>query len=186
MSRDRVIIVTQNKNKLEEIAPLFREADVPFDNVPLQKYEVRADSVELIARVAAEHAYRELGQPLVTEDTGLYIRALNGFPRTYPAFVLDTIGRQGILKLMEDVQDRHAEFITAVAFCNGLETKTFVGRMEGNISRQETGTGGFGYDPIFIPQGESRTYAQLSREEKVAISHRTQAFRAFLCWYVSQ
>ncbi len=186
MSKDSLIIVTKNKNKLAEIAPLFREFGVTFENMALQKYEVRADSVDVVARVAAEHAYGEIGRPLVIEDTGFFIRALNGFPGVYPAFVFETIGRRGILKLMEGVQDRYAKFVTAVAFCDGHETETFIGEMEGYICDQEVGTGGFGYDPIFVPQGESKTYAQLSLEEKVAISHRTRAFRSFLKWYVSQ
>ncbi|MHA1813604.1 MAG: non-canonical purine NTP pyrophosphatase, partial [Candidatus Thorarchaeota archaeon] len=63
--------------------------------------------------------------------------------------------------------------------------KTFVGEMKGTIALEERGTGGFGYDPIFVPEGFDRTYAELSFEEKVSISHRTRAFTAFLEWYTS-
>ena len=148
--------------------------------------EIRSDDVAEIARAAAVEANRALGRAVVVDDTGFFIDALNGFPRAYPAFVLETIGRRGILRLMEGVEDRRARFVTAVAYCDGLQVKSFVGTMEGRIARDERGTGGFGYDPIFIPEGHDSTYAELSLEEKVSISHRTRAFTAFLEWYSSR
>ncbi len=185
MSRDRVVLVTRNQHKLRELEPLFREYGVPFDTTDHEKWEIRSDDVVEIARVAAERAFEVLRRPLVVDDTAFYIDALNGFPRTYPAFVLQTIGRRGILKLMEDVADRRARFITAVAYQDDELSATFKGTMEGHIATDERGMGGFGYDPIFIPEGHHVTYAQLSLEQKVAISHRSRAFRAFLDWYVS-
>ncbi|NWF95310.1 MAG: XTP/dITP diphosphatase [Candidatus Thorarchaeota archaeon] len=183
MSRAELVVLTQNQHKLAEISPLFQEYGIHFETTSMPKYEIRADSVEEVARVAAEYAYRTLMRPLVTDDTGLFIRALNGFPQTYPAFVLSTIGTGGILKILEGVEDRSAKFVTAVGYCDENGLRSFVGEMEGTIALTQAGSGGFGYDPIFIPRGESRTYAQLSLEEKVAISHRTKAFRSFLDWY---
>jgi XTP/dITP diphosphohydrolase len=185
MSKAELVVVSQNKNKLAEISPLFREHNVEFETSSLEKQEVRSDEVQIVARSAAEHAFRILKRPVVTDDTGLYIDALNGFPRAYPSFVLDTIGKEGVLKLMDGVSDRSAKFITAAAFCDGRITRAFVGEMQGSIASEAAGSGGFGYDPIFIPEGHSKTYAQLSFDEKVAISHRTRSFRAFLVWYVA-
>jgi len=183
MSRAEIVLLTQNKHKLVEITPLFKEYGVPFETSSLEKSEVRSDDVEVVARSAAVGAYQVVRRPVVTDDTGLYIDALNGFPRAYPAFVLNTIGKAGVLKLMDGVQDRKAKFVTAVAYCDESTTTTFVGEMLGRIATAEAGSGGFGYDPIFIPEGHSKTYAQLTLEEKVAISHRSRAFRLFLQWY---
>jgi XTP/dITP diphosphohydrolase len=178
-----LILVTQNKHKLAELSPLFQEFNVGFSTGEVEKLEIRSDHIEEIAKIAAEHAYQVLGHPVVVDDTGLYITSLNGFPRSYPAFVLETIGREGILKLMQGVKDRTAEFATAVGYADGTVSKTFIGKMPGEISFEERGSGGFGYDPIFIPAGYTLTYSQMSFSEKTKISHRTKAFRKFLTWY---
>ncbi len=177
--------MTTNRHKIKELTPLFARYNVEFETTSLEKLEIRSDSVEEIARVAALDAIEKIGRPVVVDDTGLFIDALNGFPRSYPAFVLETIGRAGILRLMEGVQNRSAYFITAVGYSDGRNTHTFVGQMFGSIALEERGTGGFGYDPIFIPDGHDRTYAELTLEEKVAISHRTRAFTSFLEWFTS-
>jgi XTP/dITP diphosphohydrolase len=181
-----LFLVTQNEHKLAELSPLFHEFNVEFSTGTTEKLEIRSDDIEEIARIAARHAYQNLGNPVVVDDTGLYISSLNGFPRSYPAFVLETIGREGILKLMQGVENREAEFATAVGFTDGSVLKTFVGKMSGTISTEERGSGGFGYDPIFIPNGYDLTYAQMSFSEKTKISHRTKAFRKFLTWYTER
>ncbi|MEM2142475.1 MAG: RdgB/HAM1 family non-canonical purine NTP pyrophosphatase [Candidatus Thorarchaeota archaeon] len=183
MSGADVVLVTKNQNKVRELTPIFEEYDVRFEVSAIEKEEVRSDSVETVALHAAMSAYRIIHRPLVTEDTGLYISALKGFPRAYPSFVLETIGRQGILKLMQDARDRSARFVTACAYHDGSTTMVFTGELLGRISHVEAGTGGFGYDPIFVPEGYDLTLAQLGFEEKIAISHRTRAFRALLSWY---
>ncbi|MGY5874356.1 MAG: RdgB/HAM1 family non-canonical purine NTP pyrophosphatase [Candidatus Thorarchaeota archaeon] len=184
MPSDPVILATQNQHKLAELNPLFSEFGVPYETTPIDKMEVRSDDVEVVAREAARHAYSQLNRAVVVDDTGLWIDSLGGFPRAYPAFVLQTIGIEGILKLMEDEPVRTAVFVTSVGFADEDDIKTFVGRMDGTISTSPKGLGGFGYDPIFIPTDDTRTYAQLSMDEKVRISHRTKAFRKFLTWFV--
>ncbi|MHA1882283.1 MAG: RdgB/HAM1 family non-canonical purine NTP pyrophosphatase [Candidatus Thorarchaeota archaeon] len=183
MSKDSVVLVTQNKHKLKELTPLFKEFQVTFETASLEKYEIRADDVADVALEAAKRAHRELDKPVVVDDTGLYIESLAGFPKAYPAFVLETIGTGGILKLMEAALDRTARFVIAAGYADAEQSQTFLGEMHGTIAMAHAGTGGFGYDPIFIPEGYSKTYAELSFEEKIAISHRTKAFRAFLEWY---
>ncbi|UCE11333.1 MAG: XTP/dITP diphosphatase [Candidatus Thorarchaeota archaeon] len=183
MSRDRLVLVTQNKHKLDEITPLFREANIEFESSALEKLEIRSDSVNVVAEEASRDAFEKLQKPVIVDDTGLYIDALNGFPRAYPAFILETIGLEGVLKLLEGAEDRGARFVTAVAFCDGSVSKTFTGEMKGTIAKTIVGAGGFGYDPIFVPEGHSRTYAQLSTEQKVSISHRSRAFRSFIEWF---
>ncbi|MBE0526443.1 MAG: non-canonical purine NTP pyrophosphatase, partial [Candidatus Thorarchaeota archaeon] len=104
---------------------------------------------------------------------------------SYAAFALKSIGYQGILKLLEGTEDRSARFVTAVGFCDGTHLESFVGEMKGTISEHPSGSEGFGYDPIFIPDGFTKTYAELSFDEKIKISHRSKAFRKFLEWGTS-
>ncbi len=118
----------------------------------------------------------------MVDDTGFFVSALSDFPGSYAAYVLKTIGYQGILKLLEGFKNRSARFMTAVAFNDGATTKSFIGVMHGTISERPAGDSGFGYDPIFIPDGFSKTYAELSLTEKITISHRTRAFRKLLEW----
>ncbi|MCK4279064.1 MAG: XTP/dITP diphosphatase [Candidatus Thorarchaeota archaeon] len=183
MSRDSLVLMTQNQHKLTELKPLFERFDVSFETTSMEKFEIRADNVEAVAHEAAITAYDVLKQPVVLDDSGLLVDALNGFPGTYSAYVSKTIGNAGILRLMNNIDKRTAKFVTAVGYADGDAVRTFVGVMLGNIAQAPAGKEGFGYDPIFVPRGETRTYAQLSLLEKVNISHRTKAFRKFLDWY---
>ncbi len=179
---DKIVLVTQNKHKIAELTPLFEEYGLTFETTDLEKFEIRSYDVEKIALAAARHSYAILNRPVVVDDTGFFVSSLNDFPGSYAAYVLGTIGYQGVLKLLAGRDNRSARFMTAVAFYDGVTIKSFIGIMHGHISDHPSGEEGFGYDPIFIPEGFTRTYADLDLSEKVAISHRTRAFRKFLEW----
>jgi XTP/dITP diphosphohydrolase len=185
MSRDNLVFVTQNKHKLKELKPLFEKYNVDFETTSLEKYEIRSEDIEEIARVAAKKAFETLQKPVVVDDTGFYVAALNNFPGSYAGIVLKFIGYKGILKLMSNKKERVSVFKTAVGFFDGQQLESFVGTMSGSIALEPAGEGGFGYDPIFVPTGYTKTYAELTLEEKVSISHRTKAFEEFLNWYTS-
>ena len=185
MSRARLILVTQNQHKLKELTPLFKKYNVEFDTTTLEKYEIRSESIEEIAKVAAKTAFDILQKPVVVDDTGFFIDALNGFPGSYAGIVLKSIGYEGILQLMNDKEDRVSKFETAVGYYDGQHLESFMGTISGAIARVPGGEDGFGYDPIFVPEGFTKTYAELTFDEKVSISHRTKAFEVFLRWYSS-
>ena len=185
MSKARLILVTQNQHKLKEITPLFKKYNVEFDTNTLEKYEIRSESIEEIARAAAKTAFDLLQKPVVVDDTGFFIDALNGFPGSYAGIVLNFIGYEGILRLMTENEVRASKFMTAVGYYDGQQLESFVGTMSGVVARKPAGEDGFGYDPIFVPHGFTKTYAELSFDEKVSISHRTKAFEEFLRWYSS-
>ncbi|MBD3404874.1 MAG: RdgB/HAM1 family non-canonical purine NTP pyrophosphatase [Candidatus Lokiarchaeota archaeon] len=185
MSEDKLVLVTQNKHKLHELTPLFQKFDVAFQTSSLEKYEIRSNDTNEVALEAALRAFSSLNCPVVVDDTGLYIDALGGFPQAYPAFILDTIGIKGVLKLMRDVDLRQAKFVCAVGYADDSGVRTFIGEMHGTIAHEPQGEGGFGYDPIFIPSGDTRTYAEMAFDEKIAHSHRTAAFTRFLEWYTT-
>jgi len=176
------VLVTQNKHKIAELTPLFEEYGLTFETTDIEKFEIQSDDIEEIALSASKHAYDVLNQPVVVDDTGFFVSALNDFPGSYAAHVLRTIGYQGILKLLEGIDNRSARFMTSVAFYDGVTLKSFIGVMYGHIGDCPSGEEGFGYDPIFIPEGSTKTYADLALSEKVAISHRTKAFRKLLEW----
>ncbi|MHA2383832.1 MAG: XTP/dITP diphosphatase [Candidatus Thorarchaeota archaeon] len=185
MSRDRLILVTQNRHKLKELRPLFEKYKVEFETTTLEKYEIRSESIEEIAREAAKVAFETLQKPVVVDDTGFFVEALNGFPGSYAGIVLNFIGYEGILQLMTDKVNRSSVFMTAVGYFDGQRLESFVGSMSGSVAHDTAGVGGFGYDPIFIPTNYDKTYAELSFEEKVSLSHRTRAFEKFLQWYTT-
>jgi XTP/dITP diphosphohydrolase len=165
------------------VAAFFRGA-VDVAHVPLELPEYRSDDVGEIARGKAAYAYGQLKCPLVVDDTGLFIDALHGFPGPYAAYVLNTVGNAGILKLMDGTPDRTARFTTGIAFADGDGVRVFYGTIEGRITNTPRGTGGFGYDPIF-DAGE-RTLAEMSIEEKSRCSHRARALAAFHDWFMRE
>ncbi|MEM2192168.1 MAG: RdgB/HAM1 family non-canonical purine NTP pyrophosphatase, partial [Candidatus Hadarchaeales archaeon] len=146
--------------------------------------EIQSNSLAEIAKFSAKHAFSILHSPCFVEDAGIFISALNGFPGPYSKFVFMTIGNAGVLKLLEGTKNRDAKFISAVGYCDGSEPKVFLGSVAGKISRKPRGTSGFGFDPIFIPEGgDGKTFGEMSVEEKNAFSHRAKAVEAFLKWF---
>lgn len=150
-----------------------------------EKLEVQNDDVAYIAKKAVEHLCPHHDR-VVVEDTGLYIEALGGFPGPYAEYVYRTLGLGGVLKLLSGVDNRKARFKCAAAMCIGGRVEVFVGEVSGEISHTPRGAGGFGYDPVFIPEGYSKTYAELGDEIKNQISHRAKAFRALASWLQSR
>lgn len=120
-------------------------------------------------------------RPLFIDDSGLFVDALKGFPGVYSSYVFKTLGCEGILRLMEGVEGRGARFECCIGYMEpGGDPYIAKGVAHGTISRGMAGTGGFGYDPIFVPEGGSRTYAQIDVAEKNTLSHRGRAMAKFI------
>jgi XTP/dITP diphosphohydrolase len=179
----KLAVVTGNAHKAIEIAAFFGGC-IEVTHIALDIPEHRSNDVSEIAREKARYAYDHLHMPLIVDDTAFAIDALNGFPGPYAAYVLGSIGNTGILKLMEGVADRNARFTTAIAFADEHGQKVFSGSIGGTIVYTPRGSGGFGYDPIFEVNG--RTLAEITLDEKSAISHRAQALAAFQDWFLSR
>jgi XTP/dITP diphosphohydrolase len=113
------------------------------------------------------------------DDSGLFINALKGFPGVYSAYGQKTVGNKGILKLMDGVEDRTAVFKCCIGCMIGEERIIVTGTCHGYILFEEKGDGGFGYDPIFTPDGD-RSFAEIPVEEKNAISHRGNATKLLI------
>jgi len=184
----RFVVVTSNPGKAREFEDLFSRYGLSFRVEPIKTPEIQAMDLRLIAEESALYAYDVLREPVMVEDAGLFIDALGGFPGPFSSYAYKTIGIRGILKLMEGVEDRRARFISVIAFYTPMigSVKTFAGEVEGYISYEPRGSGGFGFDPIFIPaEGDGRTFAELSMEEKNRFSHRARAARKFAEWISS-
>ena len=184
MRNFKLYVVTENIGKLKEIRSLLSTIDVEPVNIP--KIEIQADKLEDVALYSAISAYLMLGKPLIVEDAGLFIKRLNGFPGVYSSFVFKTIGVNGILKLMRGVKDRRAYFKSVVAYADDVEVKLFSGIVYGVITEKPRGNGGFGFDPIFVPEGYNKTFAEMSIEEKNKVSHRGIALGRFKEWLLER
>jgi non-canonical purine NTP pyrophosphatase (RdgB/HAM1 family) len=168
----KITMVTGNLNKAKEIEAV---TGASVETVDLDVKEIQSLSVAEVAREKALAAYRQLGVPVFVDDTGMSIAALGGLPGALVFWFLDAIGLDGILRLMRDTEDRRASVSTCIAYCEGSNAQLFEGVVDGTISTEIRGTNGFGYDPIFIPHGQSKTYAEMTAEEKNVLSTRSIA-----------
>lgn len=174
----RIAFVTSNEHKAREASDIL-EGLAEIEHVPLELPELRSESVTGIAAGKAAYAFSILKRPVISDDTGFFIPALQGFPGTCAAYVQNTIGNSGILTLLAGYANRSAWFETGIAYHDDACKEVFSGKIYGKIVLPR-GCGGFGYDPIFEVGG--KTLAEMSETEKNQISHRAIGLRAFADW----
>lgn len=185
MRRTKIWMGTGNDHKYDEAKRVLGEYGITLERLDIDRVEIQADDPETIAKYSLQAL--DIDLPILIEDAGLYIDKYSGFPGPYSSYALRTLNNEGILKLMEGATDRGARYISAVAYKDGDITKTFKGEVKGNISTEQIGTGGFGYDPIFTPvEGDGITFGEMTPEEKAKISHRARAFRKLGEWLTKQ
>ena len=179
-----VTFATGNRGKVHEarvILSPFGIRPLPFDG---KGVEVQADTVSEVAAYSSRVASRKYGKALMVEDAGLFVDSLGGFPGPFSSYVFKTLGIAGVLRLLEGGGPRKASFRSAVAFCTPSgEPVVFEGSVSGLILPAPVGSGGFGFDPIFLPQGEKKSMAQMTLDEKCRVSHRGEAMRKFGSWF---
>jgi len=187
--RGRVIFfATDNFNKFNEARRVLAEHGIAGGMLRAKASEIQSESLEEIAKASVEEAFERCHLPVIVEDAGLHVEALNGFPGPYAAYAYKTIGNNGLLRLMENVEDRRARFRSVVAYYSGeLELPMcFVGEAIGEITTQvKEGDyrSGCGFDPTFKPANSDKTFAEMGVSEKNMYSHRAKAFRTFAEWY---
>ena len=165
--------VTSNVHKFMEAREVFSEYKIAVAQLRVEAVEIQDDSLEKIAKYSVQDAVKNCGLDVFVEDAGLFIESLNGFPGPYSKYVYETIGLEGILKLMKNISNRKAYFLSVIAYGGPDEQLScFVGKVKGTISLQTRGCGGFGYDPIFVPLNrDGRTFAELSTADKNRIEN---------------
>ncbi len=186
MVTTRIAFATSNKHKLQEANHVLKDYGVELYMAPAPKLEIQSSRLEDIAVYAAVQAHLILQKPVIVEDAGLFIPALKGFPGPYSSYVYKTIGVEGLAKLMEGVSNRRAYFLSVVAYADENGVKVFTGRVDGVIAEKPRGSKGFGFDPLFIPYGSDKTFAEMELEEKNRYSHRAKAFRKLGEWLASR
>ena len=192
--KKRLVFATNNAHKLEEIrailgnsieilslADIHCHADIPET----------ADTLEGNARQKSRYVYEQYGVDCFADDTGLEVESLGGAPGVYSARYADGQGHDSqanmnkLLKEMEEKNDRKAQFRTIISLIEKGEERQFEGIVKGQITREKRGESGFGYDPIFQPDGYETTFAELGSDIKNRISHRARAVAA-LCDYLTK
>ncbi len=182
-----LVFVTNNQHKLKEIRHIVPDfikilslKDVGFSaDIP-----ETSPTLEENALQKAEFFHIRTGKDCFADDTGLEVEALNGLPGVHSArFASDHDFQKNmykVLQLMQGQINRKARFRTVIALILNDQQYFFEGIVNGTITTEPRGTNGFGYDPIFIPEGDSRTFAQMTLEEKSKYSHRTRAFEKLM------
>ena len=164
-----------------EISKKLGEAGYSIEWVKMSYEEIQADETSEISLDSATKLADKISGTFFLEDTGLYIDSLQGFPGPYSSFIARKLGNNGILKLLEG-KDREARFVTVITLVQDRQFHQFEGVLEGTISSEQRGTGGFGFDPIFVPLGEYKTLAEMSTEEKNRLSHRSRALELLISY----
>lgn len=177
-SGQSILFLTSNPGKFREAQTILKQFGVSIVRKPAKGIEIQSDSLEKVARVCAENAYRRFRVPLLVEDSGLFINALNGFPGVYSADIYNQVGCEGILRLLAQERQRSAKFVCALAYADSKGIRVFKGIVNGQIARRIHAGAGFGYDPIFIPSGYSKPFSALPKV-KATLSHRAKAFASF-------
>ena len=192
--KKKLVFATNNLHKLDEIRAILGEkievlslndidchADIPET----------ADTLEGNARLKAEYIYSHYAMDCFADDTGLEVEALNGAPGIYSARYAGGDGHDSeanmikLLHELEHIDNRKAQFRTSICLIEGGEVHLFEGVVKGRIIEEKRGTTGFGYDPIFMPEGYDTTFAEMGNDEKNKISHRARAVSK-LCEYLTK
>ncbi len=166
--------VTGNINKVREAGTIL---GIQVEQVVLDDlYEVQTSDLRDLVRHKLLQAYTALQEPVMVEDSGLLFSAWNGLPGALVKWFEVAVGCEGMLKMLEPFANRGAFAVCYVALHDGKNIQIAKGEVRGTIADRIRGNNGFGWDVIFIPEGHDRTFAEMSAEEKNAISHRSRAF----------
>ncbi|MCK6639815.1 MAG: RdgB/HAM1 family non-canonical purine NTP pyrophosphatase [Bacteroidia bacterium] len=175
-----------NQNKIKEVNALLPPSMVVrgIQGLVNGDLEETGETLQENALMKARAIYNLTGVPSFADDTGLEVDSLNGEPGVFSARYAgpqrnDADNINKLLSELKGKPSRKARFRTVIAFVNGDEQQLFEGIVNGRISEQLKGENGFGYDPVFVPDGGEQTFAEMSLTDKNAISHRGRAFRAF-------
>ncbi len=182
-----VYFVSSNAGKIEEVARHLEKLGITVIGECAEIPEIKSENLVDIAREKARFAASLIKRPVIAEDTGIYFEAYRNFPGPHSKFVFNSIGYEGIFRLLEG-KSRGAFFRTVVAYCEpGKEPVIFDGVCRGEICNEVIGNidERLPYDCIFIPEGETRAFSEMTKEEKAGYSHRAKALEKFAGWFNS-
>lgn len=186
----KLVFATNNRHKLEEVGDVLKDQLEILSLKEINCFEdipETADTLEGNALIKARHIFDNYGYDCFADDTGLEVDALDGRPGVYSARYAgeDQNAERNMEKLLSELDgkdNRRARFRTVVALIEGGKVSYFEGKIEGQIIEQQQGSAGFGYDPVFVPDGYSQTFAELGSDIKNKISHRALAVQELIMY----
>ncbi len=174
----KLYFVSSNKTKVLEAQHIL---GFPVTVASIDLPELQDSDIEVIVRQKALDAFEKIGEPVLVDDVGFYIDAWNGFPGPFIKFLTKASSNDTFLleKLMVHETNRKAEVVSALGFHDGKNVHVFVGKVSGQVAKKARIPGVFMFDTLFIPDGQEKAYAEMSLEEKSAISHRRKSLEIF-------
>jgi len=177
-----IFFVSSNEYKYQEVKKILDNFRIKVGFFKYDLTEIQADTIKEIAVQKVIDAFNQCKKPVIIEDDGLFITSLRGFPGPFSSYVYKKIGNKGILKLVQT--KRNAKFQSTIAFCDKKKKPIlFEANVSGKISKNLRGKG-WGYDPIFVPSGKLKTFAELSNKNE--LSHRYRALKKFASWFLNK
>lgn len=169
-----ITLITSNKAKARDIQKILGFS-IKIKNIELE--EIQETDLEKVALHKVNEAFKKIKSPVIVDDVGLYIKAWSDFPGPLIKWVLKAGGGNAslLLKMLEEEKERDAVARLAIAYHDGKKVHIFIGEAKGEIAQEIRGQNGFGWDPVFIPNGKTKTYGEMSFEEKNNDSHRRKA-----------
>jgi XTP/dITP diphosphohydrolase len=167
------VFVTSNVNKWHEAQRILGYA---IERVELDLAEVQAESVAAVALAKAQAAFARLGRPVIVEDAGLELLGLGGFPGPFIKYWEKLGGLESICRAADGPGDRRVRAVCGLGICSETGSEVVEGAVDGMLSLHPRGRSGFGWDAIFVPKGEGRTFGEMTAAEKDARSHRRRAW----------
>jgi inosine triphosphate pyrophosphatase len=167
-----IYFATANQGKIKEAKAILKEFDVRQAELDLPELQGKPEDV---VRKKAEEAYKIVKKPVFVDDTGLAFNALGGMPGIYVKWFLDALGNEKLPRLLDGFSDKLAVAFSSIGYCDGKSTNVFLGECKGRIVEKSKEAEHFGWDPVFMPEGHDKTFAEMAPEEKNKISHRRRS-----------
>ena len=164
--------ITGNVNKAEQLS---RYLSFSVSHTKLDIPEIQSLDLEVVATKKAKAAYAIIGTPVLVEDTALTFEALNGLPGTLIKWFFESIGNEGLVKILTGYENRNAVAKTCFALCDENGVQLFLGECKGSVPNSPRGDSDFGWNPVFIPEGESLTWAEMTPDQSAVTSMRKKA-----------
>lgn len=179
---NKIYFATGNKGKVEEAGQILNH---PIEILDIELDEIQSMNLEDIVSHKARQAFEKIKKPVFVDDVSLEFDIWKGFPGPFIKY-LQQISNDLILYMMRNESNRKVKLIATIGYFDGFKMHCFTGYVIGNIALASKGEGGWGFDPIFIPEGETQTFAEMSDEKKNSLSHRRIALDKFKQFLDSQ
>lgn len=178
-----ITFITSNPSKAEQLA---RHLDYPVKHQKLDLSEIQSLNLREVVEYKSQEAYKLIGSPVLVEDTSLTFSSLGRLPGPLIKWFLTELDNAGLCKLLNPYENRDALAEVCFGLYDGKRLRTFEGRMKGTVANSPRGERGFGWDPIFIPDGHTRTWGEMSIEEQRETSMRRIALKQLDAFIKSQ